>query len=58
MSNIKIGTFDFDVIKVGSSNVDAVYVGSTKVYPHDYKNDYLTFTALEDSTFKLSAATA
>lgn len=54
MNNIKIGTFDFDVIKVGSSNVDAVYVGSTKVYPHGYSHNYLTFTATNSGTFKFS----
>lgn len=51
----------FDISKVseiyiGSSPVSSIYLGSNKIWPsaHDYSKDYLTFTALEDTTFTFS----
>ena len=48
----------FDISKVseiyvGSSPVSSIYLGSNKLWPstHDYSKDYLTFTAIEDTTF-------
>lgn len=42
---------------VGSTPATAIYLGSNKIWPttqHDYSQDYLTFTALEDTTFTFS----
>lgn len=42
---------------IGSNPISAIYLGSNKIWPttqHDYSQDYLTFTALEDTTFTFS----
>lgn len=49
--SIKLGNSNI-TLKVGSSAVTAAYLGSTKVYPHDYSEEYLTFVALEAGTFR------
>lgn len=43
-------------IYFGSQSISEVYIGSTKLYPTstDYSTEYLTFTALEPSQFKLT----
>jgi len=58
---IKLGSSDI-TLKVGSNDVSAAYLGNTLVYSggtptHDYSQDYLTFTALENGTFKFSGNT-
>lgn len=58
---MKLGTNDI-IIKLGSSDVDSIYLGTQLVYsggsepptPIDYENEYLTFVALENGTFKFS----
>ena len=59
-NGIKIGSLNIDSLKVGSGDC-TVYLGDTLLYsggtppaPHDYSQDYLTFRALEDGTFKFS----
>lgn len=59
-NGIKIGSLNIDSLKVGSGDC-TVYLGTTLLYsggtppaPHDYSQDYLTFRALEDGTFKFS----
>ena len=51
----------FDISKVseiyvGSSPVSSIYLGSNKLWPaaHDYSKDYLTFEAIDDTTFTFS----
>lgn len=40
---------------VGSNQVSAIYLGNVKIWPtHDYSLDYLTFEALEPTTFSFS----
>ena len=61
---IKLGNSDIS-LKLGNDTVDAVYLGNSLVYsggtpptppvpPHDYSQDYLTFTALESGTFQFT----
>lgn len=59
---IKLGNNDIQAIYLGTDEVEKVYLGNEQVYPsstpptppHDYSQDYLTFVALEDGTFKFS----
>ena len=44
-------------VMLGTTEAVAMYIGSTLIWPrgeqeHDYSQDYLTFRALEDGTFK------
>ena len=45
-------------ITIGSTSVSAVYLGNTLIWPstptHDYSTDYLTFEALQNTTFKFT----
>ena len=50
---INIGNLSNLTLKVGSADCK-VYLGSVQVYPNNYYNDYLRFTAKEDGTFKFS----
>jgi len=57
---IKLGSSDI-TLKVGSNDVSAAYLGNTLVYsggtpptPIPYDEQYLTFVALENGTFKFS----
>lgn len=61
-NGIKIGSLNIDSLKVGSGDC-TVYLGDTLLYSGStpptppssgYANQYLTFRALEDGTFKLS----
>jgi hypothetical protein len=58
---IKIGNLDISAFKVGSSDCK-IYLGDTLLYPstpptpHDYSQDYLTFVALENGTFKFNGS--
>ena len=57
---IKIGSLDISSFKVGSDDCK-VYLGDTLLYPqnqHDYSQDYLTFSAIEDVQIKFSATTS
>lgn len=56
---INIKDTSIDALYVGNEEITKVYLGTEQVYPtgqpsHDYSQDYLTFVALEDGTFKFS----